>query len=111
MRFALYGGRLAARNSLAKAGHRWQPAAMRWQSLFDDLEGLFEAAEAAELGAAEVAERTRREGRRCCGIVGPTAGGFRAPRSTVRCPVLVSCAAGSWTRGADWLLLDEAERA
>ena len=77
---------------------------MRWQALFDDLEGQFDAAQAAEL-AAEVAERTRRES-----ALLRLVDRLRAAEGAL---VTVSLPGAGVLRGrlldagADWLLLDE----
>lgn len=93
--------------------HLWPGAAvgrlriMRWQALFDDLEAQVEAADAADL-AAEVADRTRREG-----------GLLRIVdrlRATEGHPVTVTVAAAGTVHGrlldagVDWLLLEETGR-
>jgi hypothetical protein len=41
-------------------GHAWQTLSVRWERLFDDLEGQYDEAERLEM-SAEVADRTRRE--------------------------------------------------
>jgi hypothetical protein len=78
--------------------------AVRWESFFDDLEGQFAAAEAAEL-AGEVAERSRLEaGRIRLGDRLAAAAGA---------PVAVTLPGAGVLRGTlldagvDWLLLDE----
>lgn len=77
---------------------------MRWQRLFDDLEGQLDAAQAAEL-AGEVAERTRRES-----ALLRLVDRLRAAQGA---PVAVSLPGAGVVRGrlldagADWLLLDE----
>jgi hypothetical protein len=77
---------------------------MRWQALFDDLEGQFDAAQAAEL-ASEVAERTRRET-----ALLRLVDRLRAAQGAL---VAVSLPGAGVLRGrlldagADWLLLDE----
>lgn len=76
---------------------------MRWEALFEDLEGQVRAAEAAEL-AAEVGERTRGE-RAGLRLVDRLRPGLGHPLS-VTVPGLVL--SGVLTRvGPDWLLLDE----
>lgn len=78
---------------------------MRWQALFDDLEGQFGAAQAAEL-SAEVAERSRREAAllqlvdRLRAAVGAELA-VHLPGGAVVRGRLVDC-------GCDWLLLEEA---
>lgn len=81
---------------------------MRWQALFDDLEGQLDAADAAEL-AAEVAERSRREA-----ALVPLADRLRAARGTA---LQVHVAGAGVLRGrlsdggAHWLLLEVDGRA
>jgi hypothetical protein len=85
-------------------GQRWQSAPVRWQSLFDDLEGQLAAAAAAEL-AGEVAELSRLE-------TGRVALGDRLAAAT-GAPLAVTLPGPGIVRGTlldagvDWLLLDE----
>jgi hypothetical protein len=77
---------------------------MRWQALFEDLEGQFDAAQAAEL-AAEVAERTRRES-----ALLRLVDRLRAAEGslvTVSLPGTGVLQGRLLDAGADWLLLDE----
>ena len=77
---------------------------MRWQRLFDDLEGQFAAAEAAEL-AGEVAERSRTEVGRV-----RLADRLRAAASAelvVHVPGLGPLRGRLVDAGVDWLLLEE----
>lgn len=77
---------------------------MRWQQLFDDLEGQYDAARAAEL-AGEVAERTRREVARLLLV--------DRLRAAEGAPLAVTIPGAGVVRGrlldagVDWLLLDE----
>lgn len=77
---------------------------MRWQGLFDDLEGQFEAAQAAEL-AGEVAERTRREAAllRLVDRLRAAAG----TEVTVVVPGAGVLRGRLLDAGSDWLLLEE----
>lgn len=77
---------------------------MRWQALFGDLEGQWEAAAAAEL-AAEVSDRTRREQAqlRLVDRLRPALGAVVAV--TVEGPATVHGVLTSV--GSDWLLLTE----
>lgn len=82
----------------------WKAAGVRWQALFDDLEGQLAAADSAEF-AAEVAERTRREGAllrtqdRLLAAVGHVV--------TVTTGVGGTVGGQLMDVGPDWLLLDE----
>ena len=77
---------------------------MRWRGLFDDLEGQFDAAQAAEL-AGEVAERSRREA-----ALLRLVDRLRAAEGA---PVVVTVTGAGVLRGrlldagTDWLLLEE----
>ncbi len=77
---------------------------MRWKTLFDDLEGQWEAAEAAAL-VGEVSDRTRREQAllRLVDRLGPALGA--ALTVTVRGGVVRGRLVD---QGSDWLLLEEA---
>jgi hypothetical protein len=78
---------------------------MRWDELFDDLEGQFAAAEAAEL-ASEVADRSRREVARLRLVDRIAANvGVAVTGRLVTGDVLVGEAAAY---GPDWLLLTDA---
>lgn len=82
----------------------WHSARVRWQLLFDDLEGQLAAAETAEL-AGEVAELSRLE-------AGRLALGDRLAASS-GAPLAVTLPGAGVVRGTlldagvDWLLLDE----
>lgn len=77
---------------------------MRWRELFDDLEGQYDAARAAEL-AGEVAERTRREVARLLLV--------DRLRAAEGAPLVVTVPGAGVLRGrlldagVDWLLLAE----
>ena len=77
---------------------------MRWKTLFDDLEGQWDAAEAAEL-AGEVSDRTRREQAllRMVDRLAPARGASLTV--TVRGGVVRGRLVD---QGSDWLLLEEA---
>lgn len=88
-------------------GGCWHSARVRWQAFFDDLEGQFAAAQAAEL-AGEVAERSRIEaGRirltdRLAAATGSPVGVSLPGVGLVRGTLLDA--------GVDWLLLEEGGR-
>lgn len=77
---------------------------MRWQGLFDDLEGQFEAAEAAEL-ATEIGERTRREAARLRLVDRLRAAEGAALAVTL--PGAGVVRGRLLDTGSDWLLLEE----
>lgn len=77
---------------------------MRWRELFDDLEGQYDAARAAEL-AGEVAERTRREVALL--LLVDRLRAAEGARLAVTVPGAGVLRGRLLDAGVDWLLLDE----